>query len=244
MSLPGFRAPSQSRSRETLERIVTATESLLLERGPDGVTVHDVVDRASSSVGSFYARFDDRDAAIRYVQDRFWRAAEARWREYLDPARWEDRSAVQVVARFVRSFVRAMTLDRRRYRMFLLQALREPAEDLVERTAALDDAVADGVARLLAPPREGSSAPDAVEEVREGVLRVIAATRDALVFGEPTPAADRRLALSLIGMLCAHLGLEGIPRTWSEVLELEAEPLSARNATKHDTLFARKPEER
>lgn len=225
-SLAGFRAPTQTRSRATLERIVAATESLLLERGPDGVTVHDVVERAGSSVGSFYARFEDRDVAVRYVQDRFWREAEEGWRAYLDPAGWEGRSAVQVVARFVRAFVRAMTIDRHRYRMFLLQALQEPGEGLLDRTVALDGTVAEGVARLLARRRAGTSI--SFEEAREGTLRVIAATRDALVFGDPTPAADRRLALSLVGMLGGLLGLDGVPRTWSGLLALEAEPLSGR----------------
>lgn len=227
-TLAGFRAPTQTRSRATLERIVAATESLLLERGPDGVTVHDVVERAGSSVGSFYARFEDRDVAVRYVQDRFWREAEEGWRAYLDPAGWEGRSAVQVVARFVRAFVRAMTIDRHRYRMFLLQALQEPGEGLLDRTVALDGTVAEGVARLLARRRAGTSDAVSFEEAREGTLRVIAATRDALVFGDPTPAADRRLALSLVGMLGGLLGLDGVPRTWSGLLALEAEPLSGR----------------
>lgn len=225
MTVRGFHAPRQARSRETLERIATATESLLLERGPDGVTVHDVVARADSSVGSFYARFEDRDAAVRYVQDRFWRAAEARWREHLDPARWKGRSALQVVAGFVRSLTRAMTVDRRRYRMFLLQALGEPDGELRRRTAALDRVVADGMAALIEARRDEVD-PGAAGLAREGVLRVVAAIRDALVFGDPAPEADRRLALSLVAMLGSLLGLEGLPRDWSGLLALELRPRS------------------
>lgn len=224
MTVRGFQAPRQARSRATLERIATATESLLLERGPDGVTVHDVVERADSSVGSFYARFEDRDAAMRYVQDRFWRDAEARWREHFDSARWEGRSEVQVVARFVRSLTRAMTADRRRYRMFLLQALAEPDGELRARTAGLDRVVADGVVALLEARRDEGD-PAFRELAREGVLRVVSAIRDALVFGDPAPEADRRLVLSLVAMLGSLLGLEGLPRDWPALLALELSPL-------------------
>jgi len=225
VSVRGFRAPQQTRSQATLERIAVATESLLLERGPDGITIHDVVERAGSSVGSFYARFEDREAAVRYLQDRFWRDAEARWREHLAPSRWRGRSAVQVVTGFVRSLTRAMTADRRRYRMFLLQALEEPDDELRWRTAVLDAVVADGVAALLDERRDELD-PLPAGLAHEGVLRVLSAIRDALVFGDPSPEADRRLALSLVGMLGSLLGLGELPRSWSELLALEVGPPS------------------
>ena len=50
--------PKQARSRRTLERIVEASLEILAAEGPDSLTVHRVVEKAGSSVGSFYARFE------------------------------------------------------------------------------------------------------------------------------------------------------------------------------------------
>ena len=49
------RAPQQSRSRQTLTRIVEAAEALFAERGYDGTTVNQIVSKARCSVCGFYA---------------------------------------------------------------------------------------------------------------------------------------------------------------------------------------------
>ncbi len=64
------RAPQQSRSRETLTRIVDAAEALFAERGYDGTTVNDIVGRAHCSVGSFYARFKDKESLFLHIHDQ------------------------------------------------------------------------------------------------------------------------------------------------------------------------------
>ena len=66
--------PKQTRSRRTLERIVQASLDILEREGPDGLTVQAIVERAGSSVGSFYARFGGKDDLLEYVGDRVWRS--------------------------------------------------------------------------------------------------------------------------------------------------------------------------
>lgn len=215
----GFRPPQQKRSRATVERIVAATTELLVERGPEGVTIHQIVERADSSIGSFYARFDDRDAAVRYVQDRFWQEAEARWMSHLDASLWDGHSALEVIASVIRQFVRAMMTDQRKFRPFLLQALDDPQGTLLERTAALDYQIADRMSELL--KGSGRLSRDPPEWVpREGFVRVLGAIRDAVVFGDGSQLASQRLALTLVRMYASSLGIEGAPETWPELLAL------------------------
>jgi AcrR family transcriptional regulator len=71
--------PKQSRSRRTLERLVEASLDILSEDGPSGLTVHAVVERAGSSVGSFYARFGGKDDLLDYLGERVWQEAQERW---------------------------------------------------------------------------------------------------------------------------------------------------------------------
>jgi AcrR family transcriptional regulator len=63
------RVPQQSRSRETHARIVRAGETLFAERGYDGTTVQDITSRARCSVGSFYARFKDKESLFLHIHD-------------------------------------------------------------------------------------------------------------------------------------------------------------------------------
>lgn len=63
--------PRQSRSRETLERIVSATIGLLDTQVWDDIAIATIARRARSSVGSFYARFADKAALLDYLDERY-----------------------------------------------------------------------------------------------------------------------------------------------------------------------------
>ena len=65
------RAPVQDRSRQTLERIVRAVETMLETRSFDSIGVDDIARRARCSTGSFYARFPSKDSLLPYVYARY-----------------------------------------------------------------------------------------------------------------------------------------------------------------------------
>jgi len=72
------RAPQQARSRATVERIVAAGRTVLLERGWEGVTTNHVAAAAGVSPGSLYQYFPDKEAVLDEVVDREIRDLEAR----------------------------------------------------------------------------------------------------------------------------------------------------------------------
>ena len=63
--------PQQARSRETMNRFVLAAERLLREKPFDDITIGEIVDGAERTVGSFYARFEDKWALLRTVIHRY-----------------------------------------------------------------------------------------------------------------------------------------------------------------------------
>jgi AcrR family transcriptional regulator len=65
------RKPIQRRSRQTLERLLDAAERLLEDRTFHELSVADVVAEASSSVGSFYARFPEKEALRQALLERY-----------------------------------------------------------------------------------------------------------------------------------------------------------------------------
>lgn len=82
------RAPRQARSQETYDRFVDATIELLAEKPFDQITVSDIVRRADRTVGSFYARFEDKYAVLyAIVRDRDVLIRD-RVRTFCEPSRW------------------------------------------------------------------------------------------------------------------------------------------------------------
>jgi len=77
------RPPQQERSRQTLSRIADAARALVREHGADALTVQRVVERAGASVGSFYARFPEKEDLLRYVEDLVFDDVTRRWDQAL-----------------------------------------------------------------------------------------------------------------------------------------------------------------
>lgn len=76
--------PKQDRSRRTLERLESAALALIEERGVEATTVHDIVRRARSSVGSFYARFPAKEDLLLHLEGKVWARARERFDEALE----------------------------------------------------------------------------------------------------------------------------------------------------------------
>lgn len=57
----------QSRSRESLQRLLTAAVEVLNERGLEGATIPRIAARADLSPGAVYRRFPDKDALLQTV---------------------------------------------------------------------------------------------------------------------------------------------------------------------------------
>lgn len=138
--------PQQARSRRTLERIVNAALEILASEGPAGVTVNAVVDRAHSSVGSFYARFGGKDDLLAYLGERVWEDALLRWKAALEANSWSTMDlgeiiggAVTLLADIGRSRVAQLrTLDRMSgggsaYETFCAHVLESLEDLLLER---------------------------------------------------------------------------------------------------------------
>lgn len=103
----GLTKPLQRRSEETLDRIVRATSHLLERKTFDEITVQEIVAAAESSVGSFYARFADKDALLDYLHERYRRQVHAGIARVLDPERLAGQSVEAIVRGVVPVFVRA-----------------------------------------------------------------------------------------------------------------------------------------
>jgi AcrR family transcriptional regulator len=63
--------PTQQRSRERLDRILTVAAALISEGGSDQMKMSEVAARAGISIGSLYQYFPDKSAIIRSLAERY-----------------------------------------------------------------------------------------------------------------------------------------------------------------------------
>lgn len=71
------RSPSQQRSRERVEKMLTAAAELIAEKGSDALRMGEVAERAGVSIGSLYQFFPDKAAVIRTLAERYNAAGRA-----------------------------------------------------------------------------------------------------------------------------------------------------------------------
>ena len=69
--LPGVAYPVQERSWRTFDQLLDAAEELLEEVSFEALRVEHVLERTGISNGSFYARFESKEALLAALVDRF-----------------------------------------------------------------------------------------------------------------------------------------------------------------------------
>src|SRR5215468_9900631 len=74
----------QSRSRESLQRLLNAAAEVLTERGLEGTTIPRIAARAGLSPGAVYRRFPNKDALLQTVVLTFLEENEERAKHFLE----------------------------------------------------------------------------------------------------------------------------------------------------------------
>lgn len=160
---------------------------MIVARGVEGTTVHEIIKEAGVGVGAFYARFDGRDALIGYMRERLWSEATTGWDEFLAPHGWEAASARHVIEGFVRILVLWSDRHGPMQRAFLVDALMQGDKEVLARISELDNVIADRVTALLFERAEQIGHPKPVTATRVATLQLLATLRSRNLFatGEP-----------------------------------------------------------
>src|SRR5204863_7669465 len=126
MTIPRFRPPQQTRSQETLDRILDAAERVLDEKSFTEATLAEIMERAGVTVGAFYRRFPDKDALLHLLDERFFREMNERGDELLDPGHWPGASIADILTEFARTAVEVYVAKRGVARSVFLRARVDP----------------------------------------------------------------------------------------------------------------------
>jgi len=205
------RPPQQARSRRTLDRILDAAEGLAAEKGIDDAPIGEIVRRAGSSVGAFYARFRDKDGLVHALYDRYYAEAVATADEALDPERWEGAGVAEVLSAVIAFLVSIYREQRGLIRAFAVHNHRNA--EFAARQQRLSHHVGEGLTALLLARRAEIGHPDPDTAARFGLALVFGALETTILFGEmrAVPAlSDDSLAAELTRAYLAYLGV-GLP---------------------------------
>ncbi len=197
------RLPRQARSERTLNRFLDATAELLADRPFSEISVNDIVERANRTVGSFYARFDDKSGVLRVLVEQ--RAAQLRQEaiDYWALDRWTDRCIGDIVSLAVDAVMNAY---RNAAPVFHAAAIEAP-NDAVFRDLrrSVWDAAAESFGRLVADHADEVSHPHPERAGQVAMTSLIAITDLRLIYGaEVRPlvhADDEELAADLAAMV-------------------------------------------
>lgn len=176
-------APTQRRSQERLARIARAAGELCAQQGADAVTMEAIAERASTSIGSLYRFYPNRDALLQAVAERYV----ADLVELLEEREARDGSAAELAA---------LPLDA------LVDAILEPF-------VAFHRAHPGYFAILFAP--QGSSALRTIRgRLRQ---RLAARLETLLELRVPTLPVDERRRVALTAVEAARALLQFIERS-------------------------------
>jgi AcrR family transcriptional regulator len=202
-----YKPPRQRRSHESLERILDAAESLIRERGYDNMTIAEVVQRSGSSVGSLYARFNNKLGLLRAVQLRYHARVQNDIFSAFSGDRPRDESLEEAVARIVAVISRHVLNDPELFRAFVLQAVFDAGVRAQgERTNAQRR---DKVMEILLAHRAEIRHPDPEQAARWFYSSCMAVLRERVTFGEGAELSggfpDKDLVLEMTRMVTSYL---------------------------------------
>ena len=204
------RPPLQDRSQATLDRLAQAGRELLEAKDWREISVDELARRAQSSVGSFYARFSDKDGLLDYLDELYTRDITASSECLIQAEQSGERDLESLVRTLIGSLVAYHRAHRGLIRALVLRARtrREPAFD--ERTSRMN-ALIPGMLSLLERRRYEIRHPRPKRAVFLAFAFTFSALRDRILFPEsirdPQPSSDEELTEELSRSMLAYLGV-------------------------------------
>lgn len=182
MSTIGLRAPQQSRSQQTLERILSSSTALITEKSYEDVSVAEIAERARISVGGFYSRFENKEALFGTLLDRLGQETDVRIEKALAKD-WSNTSLHELLHFIVSNNAEVYE----KYRgvltvVHIKTRLVRPEDD--NARCAYNEHIVTRIEKLLL--RKGDEMPHRQPRVaiRTAIACMSAMLRDAIVFGE------------------------------------------------------------
>lgn len=203
-------SPKQARSEQTLTRLLDAAQELIEERGYGELSIPDVVARAKSSVGGFYARFRNKDELLCALEERHL----AEMRRMLDDLTNTDALGSATLAEVVGPAIRELVKINRRHARLLAAFVAATASkpEHRERVRAFGVEIVARFGQLLRDRRAEIHHPQPERAIDFVIQMVLSGARQEAVFGNTRAGgkklSEKQMASELERMCLAYLGVD------------------------------------
>ncbi len=198
------RQPQQARSRDTRERILSATEDLLATRLFEDLSVAEIVSSARCTVGSFYHLFGEKDALLPELYLRHTRDVEDRLQRLFRATRGVA-SLSQRIRKLSKTLVQSHRQQRGLLRALVLRSQCHQQPTMNDRPPKMDTVVSRLGDWLIGP----GGGRDEIHQAQEVIVMMLAMIRECLLYPNTTAyvlrMSDTRLERSLIAMAEGYL---------------------------------------
>ena len=195
-SVQHARSPKQARSRESFERVIEATLSLLGERSYEQLTLAEISQRAEASIGSIYGRVKGKEELLRAAQVTFFERCAEQYDELVRQIRSGPPKLELVVPALVKG--------------------------LGERLRANAGPLRTFMSRGVVDPVIGAAGRAFYEQHHGALIRVVVDLKDQIVHPDPARAAESALAL-VFAAQARYLGLDSSAPSgegnWAQILD-------------------------
>jgi AcrR family transcriptional regulator len=211
MNASDLMTPVQSRSQQTLERILASSTELIAEQSYEDLTIADIASRASISVGGFYSRFKNKEALYRTLRDRL--SAETQQRITQAQARnWDTASLQDLVVHIVGRNAELYEKYRGVLRITHLKSRDLIANDQTDAIRAYNRKIVESLEALFLLKRAEIRHRQPRPAIRIAIACMASMLREAIVFGDTSlyPKNQRRVIVhSVAQVMCGYLCLSG-----------------------------------
>ena len=207
MKKANINKPKQTRSQRTLESILSAAERLLETTSFNDLTIQQIVKEAGSSVGSFYARFKDKEALLHALDDRYFDELIGVVDSVLADPAWQSLTLTETVQKLAELTVQVHQNKKGVARTLILQARLTPDPRYREREDRLWQSFPQ-LLELVLKHRDEIKHPQVETAVQLGFLQIYFAAREFLLWTHITdnlPDVGTSLANELAHMYLNYL---------------------------------------
>jgi AcrR family transcriptional regulator len=204
----------QNRSREQRDRLLKAGERAFAASGFWQTHITDIAKRAGCSVGSFYRRFEDKEAFFLALQSDMAARAEANIAKFFEDPERETEALDELIIRLARNTARTMRGIEGYYRALFELSLRgQNVWPPMRRVEAIE---AEFLVRLL--KARGVAVDDKTQKRAHLAIRMMHGQIISAMLHGPGPwtADDPELHEELGLMLIRYLGIDGAPKPKSK----------------------------
>jgi AcrR family transcriptional regulator len=205
----------QARSRESVERLVQATVSILNQDGLEGATIPRIAARAGLAAGTVYRRFPDKDALLREVCLRLVQQNGQAQDTWLSPERWRGSTLGELCQSLVAMVLKTHAEHHRLILSLGLFATQDADAAFVKKIHREQQRSLRHLAELLLTRREDIRHPDPEAAVYFALLSLLMTVQGVYVlptmakpFRALLPDVDARLQRELPVMLLRYLGID------------------------------------